>query len=293
MTNAIEGSVAMLLSESQRSPGSEDWTALSERSLVQARRRAVRQRASVALIVVLALCAIWASLWRVFGPAPITQAADPTFRDASTSNDAVPRLGQVLPDFAAVFVPRLLIVSAVVAGFVLVAARFRKKRVARPLGTLSKVLIGMSLTLVSLVAAWVGAIDVWFVASESMAPTLRVEDRLWVDESDTDVERGDVVLFVADDGVVPAGGHRLLRIVAVAGDEVEGSNGRVLINGKASLWSQPPFVSPSFEPVTLGADQLFVVGDNGPSSLDSRITGAISTNQVRGTVRAIIWSPNR
>ncbi len=43
-------------------------------------------------------------------------------------------------------------------------------------------------------------------------------------------------------------------------------------------------------PWTVGADQLFVVGDNRHNSLDSRITGPVSRADVLGRVVAIWWS---
>lgn len=292
MTDAIDQRVALLLTTPQPHTDNEGWTVFSHRSLAQVKRRGVRQRVVVALGTVVALCIALASLWRVLGPVPASQAPDPTINAAAAVANAVPRLGDVLPEFAAVFVPRLLVVALVIAGVVVLAVRYRKKRVARPLGVISKVAIGIAIALVGLTAAWIGAVDVWFVATESMAPTLRVQDRVWVDESDTAVQRGDVVLFVSDGGTVPAGTPRIARVVAVAGDAVEGSDGLVLINGQKTAWVQQSAVTPTFAATTLDADQLFIMGDNTRQSVDSRTEGPISTDQVRGTVRAIIWSTN-
>jgi len=90
-----------------------------------------------------------------------------------------------------------------------------------------------------------------------------------------------------------AGFPSVRRLVAAGGDVVEGRDGELLVNGEPSPWlaEWKGLSLGDFGPVTVGADELFTMGDNHPGSDDSRWNGPVHVDNVRGTVRAVLWSP--
>ena len=56
-------------------------------------------------------------------------------------------------------------------------------------------------------------------------------------------------------------------------------------------WSAEFPLSGSLEPVTLGEDEYFVLGDNRPESNDSRYWGVVKREALRGRVVFIYWPP--
>jgi len=200
-----------------------------------------------------------ATLWRIFGPgnAPSSMTGATTkFRPVDVPD--IPFLIDIYAEFLRAFLPRLVVVSAAVIVATLIASRYRKNRIARPLGSSRRGLLAGVFAFVALLAAWTWTVDVFFVGSDSMAPTLRHDDRIWVDASDRAIQRNDVIVFNSA-SVFVGDTQRVKRVIAVA--------------------------------TILDADELFVVGDNDRASLDSRAVGPISIDQLVGTVRAVVWSP--
>ncbi len=103
------------------------------------------------------------------------------------------------------------------------------------------------------------------VRGHSMSPTLQPGDRVLVRRGRRGA-RGDVILFRAPDGR-----EVIKRLVGVPGD--------VVATGPA--------------PVTLGAGEVAVAGDNPPASTDSRSWGPGPVGAVRGRVVGIYHPPNR
>lgn len=106
-------------------------------------------------------------------------------------------------------------------------------------------------------------------------------------------QRGDVIVFHAPN--VPAEDF-IKRIVGVPGDTVEGRDGRVYVNGQ--LWPEPyrPVVdATAFGPYTVGPEEYFVLGDNRPSSNDSRTWApngqGLARERIVGPVAVSIWPP--
>lgn len=167
-------------------------------------------------------------------------------------------------------------------------------------------------------------VQVFYVPSPSMAPTLRVSDRVLVDKLSplwSQPGRGDVVVFDGADVWLPAGtddagpATRLARfaglvpgadtlfvkrVIAVAGDTVAccTAAGALTVNGRPL---SEPYATGSSQPfrVTVGEGRLWVMGDNRPQSTDSRHYlgqpggGTIPAHSVRGRVVALVWPIGR
>jgi signal peptidase I len=179
--------------------------------------------------------------------------------------------------------------------------------------------IGFTL-LATLVAAFVlktFVIQSFFIPSESMEPTLQVDDRVVVSKLAPglfDVHRGDIVVFRDPDGwqrqpaslpdetgfgawllgfaqalgLAPSNAdeHIIKRVIGVAGDEVAcaGGGAPVTVNG---VPLDESYVMPGADPsnsafsAVVPADAIWVMGDNRPRSGDSRFN---QTEDLGGSV---------
>ena len=102
--------------------------------------------------------------------------------------------------------------------------------------------------------------------------------------------RGDVIVFH-----YPRDPSRdfIKRVIGVPGDTVEVRSGQVIVNGE--IIDEPYGPSPGSydsEPVTLPAEQLFVMGDNRNNSSDSHIWGALPMENVIGKAVVSYWPPS-
>lgn len=166
----------------------------------------------------------------------------------------------------------------------------------------------------------------YYIPSESMRPTLEVNDRIMPRAvRPGDLVRGAVVLHRLDDQV------RITRLAAIAGDRVAVKEGVVILNGKPvaqrpvgraqpgefgrqeqRLIEQFPgeakphrildtgrIPGDNFPEVTVPAGHLFLLGDNRDNSADSRYpresygSGMVPAGDVFGVVDFIAWSPER
>ena len=184
----------------------------------------------------------------------------------------------------------------------------RLQRLGREAGHFLMLLLG-------LMAARSTLADHYYVPSGSMEPTLIPGDRVVVDKmayglrvpftqiqiSEGDaVTRGEVAIFDS-----PRDGKRLIkRIVAIGGDEVVVSNGRLLINGHfmarlgdfdTEIFGErivslnmadgggPDFVG------SIPRGKLLAMGDHRGNSLDGRIFGLIEEQSVYGRAVAVYF----
>ena len=156
-----------------------------------------------------------------------------------------------------------------------------------------------------------GDTETYLFPSESMMPTLEVEEEVKVDldaYDDTRPEIGDVVMFNPPAGAEagtqcgephsinqvcakPTAGRSeqvfMKRVVALPGDELSISDGIAVIDG---IEQDEPFVLPCGssgscdqpEPITVPAGHYFVMGDNRGASADSRYWGPVPIEQILG-----------
>ena len=137
----------------------------------------------------------------------------------------------------------------------------------------------------------------FYIPSESMVPTLEVGDRVLVNKLSYrmhDPNRGDVVVLKTIEG---AGERDLIkRVIGLPGETLEYRNCVVYIDGKELIepYLDPTVVTPTQcgggqPPITIPADQVFVMGDNRGGSKDSRNIGAIQYSDLLGRAFVIIW----
>ncbi len=140
-------------------------------------------------------------------------------------------------------------------------------------------------------------IEPFIVPTPSMEPTLIVDDKVIINKlayKFTDVKRGDIIAFhsnTEDDKEL------VKRAIAVEGDTVMlTSEGEVFVNGeKAEEDYLPVGMTLSYlnQELTLGKNEIFVMGDNRKNSFDSRYFGTIPEDDVFGKFLIIYWPPSR
>jgi signal peptidase I len=135
-----------------------------------------------------------------------------------------------------------------------------------------------------------GAVHIYAIPSESMAPTLTAGDQIVVTRYFRSTpQRGDVIVFSA-----PNAPDELMvkRVIATPGDLIDSRLGRVRISGytlaepyvlrSATTGSVPAQIVPT--------DSYFVMGDNREDSSDSRSWGVVPRSRVVGRARLVLWS---
>jgi signal peptidase I len=130
---------------------------------------------------------------------------------------------------------------------------------------------------------FLGSVSV--VTGCSMSPTFEEGNRVYATPISGSVDRGDVV--VMDDG---NGDDAIKRIVGLPGETVYLWRGYVFIDRKILLEPYIPkkvYTLPRqrvavFE---LGPSQYFVLGDNRPSSADSRVYGPVERKQIKKRIQ--------
>ena len=132
------------------------------------------------------------------------------------------------------------------------------------------------------------------VIGSSMTPTLKNGEWLAVTAILPQPARGDIVIISPRTNAF----HEPLvkRVIAVAGDEIDFADGRVLVNGVEidelylpeglETHPAPEFQSSMAYPARVPAGRLFVMGDNRGGSSDSRVSavGFIRVDDILGKV---------
>ncbi len=133
------------------------------------------------------------------------------------------------------------------------------------------------------------------VSGQSMETTLSDGDQLIVDKISyrfRDPKRYDIVVFPYH---YEKNTYYIKRIIGMPGETVQIVDGLVYINGQPlnEHYGNEIIENPGIaeEPITLGADEYFVMGDNRNNSQDSRNTnvGLIHRDELLGRAWVRIW----
>jgi signal peptidase I len=158
-------------------------------------------------------------------------------------------------------------------------------------------------------------IQPFWIPSESMLPTIEVNDRVMVNKlayNWGEPQRGDIVVFrdpreeeveeslpeAVIRSVLEAVGIRtrgrddlIKRVIGLPGELVEVKDNHVVINGVPL--DEPYVAADSFMPdepaITVGDNEVFVMGDNRNASFDSRRFGPIPLDDLVGQAFVTIW----
>lgn len=119
------------------------------------------------------------------------------------------------------------------------------------------------------------------VPTENMLPTIKVGETCIVDQySSASIERFDIVMFNAPEYAKQISREKgdvkfISRIVGLPNEKIEVKGGKVFVNDK--LLEEPfekitesEYPEEDFSPITIPPDSYFMLGDNRPSSFDSR-----------------------
>ena len=146
------------------------------------------------------------------------------------------------------------------------------------------------------------------VDGPSMEKTLYNKQQLIVDELSynfTRPQRGDIITFYLNEnkGTIVDDLRRYIdkvflnkddeherlvkRVIGVAGDKIDIKDGSVYVNGeklKENYTNGATYLDPGDikTPITVGKNELFVLGDHRTDSSDSRVFGTIKLSQVEG-----------
>jgi signal peptidase I len=166
--------------------------------------------------------------------------------------------------------------------------------------------IGLSLVLALGIRQFVA--EARYIPSESMVPTLQVNDRLIVEKMSYRFhtpERGDIIVFMPPDAAgkyclgtqdpnVKIKDAFIKRVVALPGEKVEIKDGTVFINNRP-LQESYIAAKPDYQllPSVVPANTFLVLGDNRNNSCDGHFWGPVPRQNIIGRAAFRFWPPNR
>ncbi|MGO4268556.1 signal peptidase I [Paenibacillus sp. TAF58] len=135
------------------------------------------------------------------------------------------------------------------------------------------------------------------VRGHSMQPTLQEGEWLFVNKAITYLKapkRGEIIILKESEEFVTVQHPFLVkRIVAIAGDEVQGRAGYLYINGEKmeEAYTDTLIEDGDFGPTRVGQGHVFVMGDNrhAAASGDSRRFGAVPIGMIQGRAEYVLW----
>lgn len=138
-----------------------------------------------------------------------------------------------------------------------------------------------------------------YIPSESMLPTLKVNDRLIIDKVSytfNQPQRGDIVVFNPTDTLKEQKytDAFIKRVIGLPGDHVMVKSGKVLVNDQplteTYINELPAY---EYETVTVPPNSYFVLGDNRNNSYDSHYWGVVPKDRIIGRAVIRFWPFDR
>lgn len=147
--------------------------------------------------------------------------------------------------------------------------------------------------------------EAFVMPTASMTPTIQPNDRFLVNRLRTP-QRWDVILFWHTD---QSGRFMYLeRIVGMPGERIRFEGGNLYVNDQqvAAPQALTGTLTAEYDPklqvrtryrdgdtITLGPDEMFLLGDNTQQSSDSRIEGPVKRSSFCGVAESVYWPPSR
>ena len=100
-----------------------------------------------------------------------------------------------------------------------------------------------------------------------------------------DIDRFDIVVLQLEG----EDSNLIKRIMGLPGETVEISENQIYIDGELLDDPYGYGITYNIDPVTLGDDEYFILGDNRIISLDSRSFGKIHRSEIKGTTNFIMY----
>ncbi|NQU17914.1 MAG: signal peptidase I [Candidatus Saganbacteria bacterium] len=134
-------------------------------------------------------------------------------------------------------------------------------------------------------------VQVFWIPSASMEPTLNIHDRIVVNKfiyRFQDPKRFDVIVFRFPSKETKK--DFIKRVVGLPGETIEVKAGEIFINDKKIPENHGMNADYSyFGPAKIPADSYFCMGDNRPNSADSRVWGFVPHKNIHGPAFLKIW----
>lgn len=139
------------------------------------------------------------------------------------------------------------------------------------------------------------------VSGNSMLPNFHDKEYILTDKISyrfRQPERGEIIVFQSPEDKEK---HLIKRIIALPGERVEISEGKVHINGDIlsepyldpDLQTFPGNALPENKVIVVTENSFLVFGDNRLNSSDSRSFGPIQSSEILGRALLVYWPPNR
>lgn len=183
-----------------------------------------------------------------------------------------------------------------------VSTQQRRPAAATPSWIIVTILAGLLITRFAIghIPSWVNqSVLQCIVPSESMVPTLQVNDRIFVSRNPFyRPQLGDLIVFripIEAIALFDANPETLFvkRIVAGPHQMVEVRSGRVFVNQKPLREPYASLANYTWGPVKVPANAYFVLGDNRNNSADSHVWGFLPMEDILGKAYKIYWPANR
>ena len=138
-----------------------------------------------------------------------------------------------------------------------------------------------------------------YIPSESMLPTLKINDRLLIEKVGyrfKTPERGDIVVFSPTETLKENGYNQafIKRVIGLPGETITVSGGVVTVDGQPLsenyLADEPDY---DFGPVTVPEGHYLVLGDNRNNSYDSHYWGFLPRQNIIGRAAVRFWPLGR
>jgi signal peptidase I len=138
------------------------------------------------------------------------------------------------------------------------------------------------------------------IPSASMSPTLEPGDRFFVNKR-ADPRRWDLVTYWNTPGWTNKRTIYCKRLIGLPGEQLRFDNGQLYINNQVQsapavlagrLTANMPYGGSRYrdgETISLGPNEIFVIGDNVSNSADSRMSGPTNISEIVGVVDLQYW----